>query len=74
MSTKLSHKIIDFYSKLKIKEKLPAGVEILNPYGNNPVKKAVNDFYRKYYDDKDERILILGINPGRFGAGITGIP
>jgi len=31
-------------------------------------------FYHKYYNDNDARHLILGINPGRFGGGITGIP
>ena len=35
---------------------------------------AVSDFYTKYYNDDRERHLILGINPGRFGAGVTGIP
>src|SRR5690606_32849252 len=31
-------------------------------------------FYSKYYNDNDRRSLILGINPGRLGAGATGIP
>ncbi|MEP6794154.1 MAG: uracil-DNA glycosylase family protein [Saprospiraceae bacterium] len=31
-------------------------------------------FYHKYYNDVKKRTFILGINPGRFGAGITGIP
>jgi hypothetical protein len=31
-------------------------------------------FYEKYYDDERKRTLILGINPGRFGAGTTGVP
>ncbi len=74
MKPKLSENIINFYSKLKIEQKLPEGVEILNPYGDDEVKKVVSRFYRKYYDDNDERILVLGINPGRFGAGVTGIP
>ncbi len=36
-----------------------------------PISSA---FYRKYYGDNNKRHLILGINPGRFGAGVTGIP
>jgi hypothetical protein len=35
---------------------------------------AVTQFYRKFYDDNRGRTLIIGINPGRFGAGATGIP
>lgn len=31
-------------------------------------------FYKKYYDDWQPRIGIFGINPGRFGAGVTGVP
>ena len=31
-------------------------------------------FYKKFFDDVDERTVILGINPGRHGGGITGIP
>ncbi len=33
----------------------------------------VQQFFKKYYADKNKRKLIFGINPGRFGAGITGI-
>ncbi len=38
------------------------------------IDKAVTEFYLKYYSDKNNRGLILGINPGRKGAGATGIP
>jgi len=31
-------------------------------------------FYNKYYSDNRPRTLMLGINPGRFGAGLTGVP
>jgi hypothetical protein len=31
-------------------------------------------FYKKFYNDTNKRHLILGINPGRFGAGVTGVP
>ena len=30
-------------------------------------------FYEKYFSDSEPRTIRLGINPGRFGAGITGI-
>jgi hypothetical protein len=30
-------------------------------------------FYKRFYNDKNERTLLLGINPGRFGSGTTGI-
>ena len=31
-------------------------------------------FYRQFYNDNNTRKLILGINPGRHGAGLTGVP
>jgi hypothetical protein len=36
--------------------------------------KICSSFYQKYYADNKKRSLIIGINPGRFGAGVTGIP
>jgi hypothetical protein len=33
----------------------------------------MNQFFKKYFDDTKERIFIIGINPGRFGGGLTGI-
>ena len=54
---------------------MPSGIRIMNPFKENknilPVSSA---FYKKYYSDSNPRHMILGINPGRFGAGLTGIP
>ncbi len=69
-----SDRIIKFYSELQIEISLPTGISVLNPYKNDAVMDVCSQFYNKYYNDTDGRILILGINPGRFGAGITGIP
>ena len=64
---------IHFYKDLRINTSLPAGSEILNPYENPAVKDIVNSFFTRFYDDHQDRVILLGINPGRFGAGITGI-
>ncbi len=54
---------------------LPAGIRVLNPFQDSPeAKHCSQEFYRKYYDDNQKRHIILGINPGRFGGGLTGIP
>jgi hypothetical protein len=47
--------------------------EIRNPQ-SEIILQAVSKFYHKFYNDELNRNLILGINPGRFGAGVTGIP
>jgi hypothetical protein len=45
----------------------------MNPYVEPDVRRYVRAFLDKYFSDKRNRTLILGINPGRFGAGITGV-
>ncbi len=68
-------KVIDFYSTLDFKGRLPSGISIMNPFRENPeIIPLISQFYLKFYNDFNQRHLILGINPGRFGAGITGIP
>jgi len=64
---------IDFYNNLQIKSSLPSGSGILNPYDDPAVQVIVTAFFTRFYNDQRERIILLGINPGRFGAGITGI-
>jgi hypothetical protein len=72
---KIADRIIQFNNKLEFNGMLPAGIRIMNPFRENPqVNTIVDQFYRKYYSDDDKRHLILGINPGRFGGGVTGIP
>ena len=66
--------ILRFFKQLKITAPLPPGVEVLNPYKDKTVYDLCTLFYNKYYADDNQRRLILGINPGRHGAGVTGIP
>ena len=70
----LSNKIISFIHQLKFPFPLVEGIEILYPFSDNAVMKICSTFYQKYYADNKKRSLIIGINPGRFGAGVTGIP
>lgn len=53
---------------------LPAGFEWLFPYDQPGTLEALTTFYQKYYADGGARSFLFGINPGRFGAGITGVP
>jgi Domain of unknown function (DUF4918) len=54
---------------------LPPGIRIMNPFRESEQTMRIADtFYHKYYNDNEARYLILGINPGRFGGGLTGIP
>ncbi|MBX2891543.1 MAG: DUF4918 family protein [Saprospiraceae bacterium] len=53
---------------------LPPGFEWLFPYNNAETMRALTAFYQRFYDDHQTRAFIFGINPGRFGAGLTGVP
>lgn len=70
-----AQKAIDFCRELDLSIPLPLGIRVLNPYADNPEILPISEqFYRKYYNDHKKRKLIIGINPGRLGAGVTGIP
>jgi len=68
-----SNKLIQFYTSLRPPGNLPKGIEILYPQKDPQVIKIIKEFYKKYFNDDRPRGLLLGINPGRYGAGITGI-
>lgn len=68
-----AQQIIEFFNSLKLSVKQP-GVEVLNPYKTAEVQTICNAFYNQFYNDGGKRVFMLGINPGRFGAGATGIP
>ena len=67
-------KILDFHRSLKGDWKIPKGIEILFPFDQAETWAVMTAFFKKYFDDTEQRTLIFGINPGRFGAGITGTP
>lgn len=69
-----SEKVLKFYKELNIGHPLPEGVEIMNPYKDEICMEVCRRFYNKFYNDDHKRFVILGINPGRYGAGLTGIP
>lgn len=66
--------VIRFIIQLPTELNLPRGVGLLQPYNNEDTLHLTELFYRKFYSDVNKRTFIFGINPGRFGAGITGIP
>lgn len=66
--------ILEYFSTIQSPEKLPENIELLMPFNIPEVKHIMQMFYHKYFDDHNKRHFIFGINPGRFGGGITGIP
>ena len=68
-----SQQILRFYRSLTPPANLPRGFTVLHPQKEKEVMRVMNAFYKRFYHDEGKRVLLLGINPGRFGAGATGI-
>lgn len=71
----LAQQLYDHFIRLHERlPELPAQVEWLLPFQQYPETAALTrKFLDQYYSDVQPRHLILGINPGRFGAGLTNI-
>ncbi|MCU0354584.1 MAG: DUF4918 family protein [Cytophagales bacterium] len=68
-----SDRAVDFYTNLQPPASLPGGVSVMNPYENPETQRTVREFYQKFFADNEPRVPLLGINPGRFGGGVTGV-
>ena len=65
--------LFSFYNTLEPPKNLPDQIEWLYPQKEPGVMKIVEQFLQRYYSDDKPRKIFLGINPGRFGAGVTGV-
>jgi len=66
--------VLPYYEQIRTDWSVPKGIEVLDPYGVDAVRQLRTEFYDTYYNDQQPRQIWLGINPGRIGAGRTGIP
>ncbi len=70
-----SEQVLGFTRKLRPPDiALPPGFAWLFPYDNPDTMQALSNFYQRFYADEGPRTFLFGINPGRFGAGVTGVP
>ena len=77
-NNKFYNSILNFNNYLSnILLDLPENYNIVNPF-NGKNKDKIEDitkvFYKKYYNDTNKRILILGSSPARRGTSLTGVP
>lgn len=73
MPATFADRAFKFYRNLDFSHKLPDGVGLINPYESSEASGYLRQFLDKFYSDNNERTLVLGINPGRFGSNMTGI-
>ncbi len=75
MIKNFGERVVEFNSNLQYDGNLPEGFRVMNPFLDNPeTMDVIKQFYNKYYNDNNQRRFIIGINPGRHGAGTTGVP
>ncbi len=67
-----SEQLSKYFRQLTVPE-VPPQYEVMNPYGDPETMSIVDRFLQGYMHDDRKRVLLFGINPGRFGSGITGI-
>ncbi len=67
--------VINFHQSLHFSSALPRGIKVMNPVEeNDEIIENIKRFYTKFFGDHRSRRFLIGINPGRFGAGQTGLP
>lgn len=62
-----------FYNALQFPQIDTGDVEVLDPFHQPEVKAIRESFFDTYFEDTLPRKIIIGINPGRLGAGITSL-
>ncbi|MBC7448517.1 MAG: DUF4918 family protein [Hymenobacteraceae bacterium] len=66
-------RLLSFLTTFPAPAGLPTHVMAANPYIAEPSRALLTTFAGKFYGDERSRVAVLGINPGRFGGGTTGI-
>ncbi len=75
MVKNIGEKVVEFNKKLQYLGNLPEEFDVLNPFFDNPETiDVMTNFYQRFYNDDNQRKFIIGINPSRHGAGVTGVP
>ncbi len=69
-----AEQVLLFNRQLSFPAILPNGIKVMLPFSQEATRQACEQFYTKFYSDQSSRSMIIGINPGRLGGGVTGIP
>lgn len=65
--------VIDFHLNLNPPAHLPVGISWINNMDQTETQQCLHNFYTTYFADRQRRLFLFGINPGRYGAGLTGV-
>lgn len=62
-----------FLTTVAIDVDMPPGISVLRPHDSVEVRRIVHVMCERFYRGTRPRLSIWGINPGRLGAGLTGL-
>lgn len=68
-----AQQVIGFHGRIRPPASLPDGVKWINNLDQSDTLNCLQAFYTTYFSDHRSRLFLFGINPGRFGAGLTGV-
>lgn len=71
----IAEQMITFNRSLQFEGELSPEYAVINPFLEDETTLSfMETFYHRFYDDTRPRKFVVGINPSRHGAGITGVP
>ena len=73
-SLNFGERVLKFYGQLQLPKNIPPEFSLIAPHLDKGAQMYMQLFFRKFFALNEKRIFVLGINPGRFGSGITGVP
>ncbi|WP_400190759.1 uracil-DNA glycosylase family protein [Hymenobacter sp. B81] len=73
MTSTFADRLRAFLAGFPLPGPLPDEVLAVNPYQLQPARALLTSFAQRFYADHAPRVALLGINPGRFGGGTTGV-
>ena len=69
----ISEQVIEFYENYPRTDIFSLPLQLHNPFDAPSRSLAIRAFYEKFYNDRQPRTHILGINPSRLTASSTGV-
>lgn len=66
--------VIAFHRQLVPNWKIPKDIGLIYPFDQEETWNVFETFYHRFFNDTEQRTFLFGINPGRLGAGVTGVP
>jgi hypothetical protein len=67
------NRVTEFYQTFSAPTSLSADIELINPYEDSSRRRAIEEYYAKFFNDENVRVHILGINPSRMHPTATGV-